>query len=86
MVTRIEEPVSVKLVYSSLKKTVYPEVIYWRKRIYKITKLGLHHTFKEGKTLKHIFSVTSDNTSFRLCLDSETLHWVLEEISYVDAS
>lgn len=86
MVTRIEEPVSVKLVYSSLKNTVYPERVYWRKRVYPITKIGLHHIFREGRTLKHIFTVVSGETAFRLCLDTETLHWVLEEISYVDAS
>lgn len=85
MITEINEPVSVKLVYSSLKQTVYPEKIYWRKRVYPITKIGLHHIFRKGRILKHIFSVTSNQTSFRLSLDTESLHWTLEEI-YDDAS
>lgn len=85
MITPINEPVSVKLVYSSLKQTVYPEKIYWRNKVYLITKVGLHHVYKEGETLKHIFTVVSKETAFRLSLDTQTLHWTLEEI-YDDAS
>lgn len=85
MLTRINELVSVKLVYSSLKNTVYPSEICWRKRVYKIIKVGLHHIFREGQTLKHIFTVTSKGIGFRLSLDTQTLHWRLEEI-YDDAS
>lgn len=81
MSTKINESVSVKLVYNSLNQKVYPEKIRWRNRVYPITKVGLHHVYYEGRVLKHVFSVTSDSTAFRLCLDSESLKWKLEEIN-----
>lgn len=59
----------------------YPRLITWKNRDYKITKLGLHHKYYEGKTLYHIFSVVSDNLFFRLKLNSNNLLWTLEQIS-----
>ena len=48
---------------------------------YPIVKVGLHHTFRQGRTLYHVFSVTSKTLLFRLVLNTETLNWRLEEIS-----
>ena len=85
MLTKINEQVSVKLVSSVLTNTVYPETIYWRGRVYKIHKVGLHHFYREGRSLKHIFSVISGETAFRLSFDTETLQWRLEEVTeYTD--
>ncbi|HEX6977411.1 MAG TPA: hypothetical protein VF185_03580 [Patescibacteria group bacterium] len=81
MIQRISEPVSVVSTFNSATKKVYPTNIVWRQRIYKITKIGLHHTYRQGRTLYHVFSVASQNLFFRLVLNSETLFWRLEEIS-----
>lgn len=75
MTTLINESVSVKLVSST------PKSLFWRGRVYPITQIGLHHTFWEGKILKHVFSVVSDSIAFKLILDTQTLNWNLEEIS-----
>lgn len=45
----------------------------------KITQVGLHHKYYEGRTLHHVFSVCSDSAYFRLNLDTETLLWTLED-------
>ncbi len=74
MITRIDESISVKLVSST------PKSLFWRGRIYPITQVGLHHTFWEGKILKHVFSVVSNSTAFKLVLDTQTLQWRLEEV------
>lgn len=58
----------------------YPRLVIWKGRDYKITKLGLHHKYWEGKTLFHIFSVVSDTLFFRLKLDSDNLLWTVEQI------
>lgn len=58
-----------------------PRWVKRKNRIYKITKIGFHHTFREGKTLYHIFSVTSDSVFMKLILNTENLKWILEEIS-----
>ncbi|MBI2028880.1 hypothetical protein HYT02_00490 [Candidatus Gottesmanbacteria bacterium] len=81
MLTKIDERVSVKFVSSVLTNKVYPETIYWRGRVYKVSKVGLHHFYKHGRTLKHIFSVISGETAFRLSFDTESLQWKLEEVS-----
>lgn len=77
----IDVPVSVNLVFDHKTRKVFPRHVLWEGKTYLITKLGLHHTFRTGKTLYHVFSVESPTLSFRLVLDTDTLHWRLEEIS-----
>jgi len=42
-------------------------------------QVGLHHLYREGKVLFHIFSVVADTLFMRLRFDTDTLYWVLEE-------
>ena len=81
MIEKISEPVSVNLVYDSKVKKSVPRCLVWQGRLYPVTKVGLHHTYRRGRTLFHVFSVASPTLFFRLILDTETLHWKLEEIS-----
>lgn len=76
----IDERVSVGLLSNHLKGSVMPVTLYWRGRKYQMTKLGLHHTTHEGRTLLHIFSMTDGVTFFKLRLDTETLLWRLLEV------
>lgn len=81
MIEKVNEPVSVNLVFNSKSKKVYPHFIRWRGRLYKIDKIGLHHFFRRGRTLFHIFSVASQDCFFRLSLNTENLNWTLEEVA-----
>jgi hypothetical protein len=81
MTEKIDAPVSVNLVYDHTKRSVFPSIIKWDGKVYSIKKVGLHHTFREGRVLYHVFSVSSDNLFFRLVLNTENLMWRLEEIS-----
>lgn len=58
----------------------YPRWVKWKGRIYKVEKLGLHHTYREGKTLYHTFSVATKTLFMKLVLDTETLNWELTDI------
>lgn len=78
---RINEPVSVSLAYDSKLGKVYPKWVVWKNRLYPIIKVGLHHKYREGRTLFHVFSVVTKTNFLRLVLNSENLHWKLEEIS-----
>ena len=78
---KVDSPVTVAFIYNSKNTEVKPILVRWDGRSYRITKIGLHHTFRTGRTLHHIFSVISDETFFRLNLDTDTLHWRLEEVS-----
>lgn len=71
----INEPISVGLVNNM------PKYVVWKGRNYAIEKTGLHHTYREGKTLYHVFSVSSDTLFLRLKLDTDNLSWRLEEVS-----
>jgi len=81
MIEKINEPITVLSIYERLGARVMPAKIKWNGRVYKITKLGFHHKVKIGQTLNHIFSVTDGKMFFRLRLDTDTLHWFLEEVS-----
>ncbi len=74
MLQRIDEDVVVTF------KTV-PIEVTWQGRKYEITKVGLHHTYRKGRTLFHVFSVESPTLFFRLVLNTDNLYWRLEEIS-----
>ena len=87
MIERIAEKVSVITVHSQERKSgergtrVMPRKIRWQGREYIINKLGYHHTVREGRKLLHKFSVSTGTIDFRLSYDTETLDWVLEEVS-----
>jgi len=57
-----------------------PKYVIWKGRSHTITKVGLHHHFREGSTLYHIFSVATNTLFLRLKLDTDNLIWRLEEI------
>lgn len=81
MNTKIDTPVSVNLAYDHKNKKAYPKWIVWNNRLYSIRKIGLHHTYREGRTLYHVFSAVSKTLFFRLILNTDNLHWKLEEIA-----
>jgi len=81
MIQKLSEPVSVNFTFDSEKCAVLPRHILWKGRVYSIKKVGLHHTYRQGRTLFHVFSVVSNTLFLRLILNTETLHWKLEEIS-----
>lgn len=70
---RIDEQVNVVMANN------IPLTMHWRNRDYRITKVGLHHNYLEGKTLVHIFSVLSNDLFLKLKLDTKHLSWVLLE-------
>lgn len=81
MIQKIKEPVSVSLSYDSQRRKPILRWLIWQGRLYPVIKIGLHHTYRKGQTLYHVFSVISKNLFFRLVLNTENLHWRLEEIS-----
>lgn len=81
MIQNISESISVSFVFDSEKSIIRPRALVWNKKLYAVKKVGLHHKFRQGRTLYHVFSVASKNLFFRLVLNTENLHWKLEEIS-----
>ena len=72
---KLDENVTVVMVDS------HPKYVRWRGRNYTITKIGLHHVYRTGRTLYHIFSVLTGTIFMRLKLNTDNLNWSLEEIA-----
>jgi len=81
MTQKIDEPVSVSLTFDSKSKKATPKALIWNNRLYAITKIGFHHTYKVGETLIHAFSVSTPTLFFRIELDTNNLHWKIVEIA-----
>lgn len=85
MIQRISESISVILSCSTPSGPgpvgVKPISLTWQNRDYIVTQQGLHHTYRSGRTLHHIYSVLAGDLFFRLNLNTDTLRWTLEEIS-----
>ena len=81
MLQKIKAPISVILEYDSKLRKVSPRSVHWDGNDYEVTKVGFHHTLREGRTLFHIFSVDTNSLFFRLKLNTDNLQWTLEEIS-----
>jgi len=81
MIQKIKTPVSVSLIFDHYRCLVAPQTISWLGRRYKIDQVGLHHTTRVGRTLYHIFSVAASGLFFRISLNTDNLHWILEEVS-----
>jgi hypothetical protein len=81
MIEAIHERVSVITVYNREKHLVFPWCVRWQGRRYTLTKFGFHHTQRAGRKLLHIFSGVYGGIAFRLTHDTETLTWMLEEVS-----
>ena len=57
-----------------------PKYVLWKGISRNISKIGLHHSYREGKTLFHIYSVLAGTIFMRLKFDTDFLCWYLEEI------
>ncbi len=58
-----------------------PKWVKWKNRIHQIDKVGLHYTFREGRILYHVFSVSTKTLAMKLQFDTETLGWRLMEVA-----
>jgi hypothetical protein len=81
MIQKLKAPISVYSLYNHKKRLFSPLFILWEGRRYKVLDLGYHHTFKNGRTLFHVFSVQTSDLYFRLVCDTDNLSWEVEEIS-----
>ncbi|MGD8744481.1 MAG: hypothetical protein PVJ52_02715 [Candidatus Woesebacteria bacterium] len=81
MIEKIDVPVSVSFTFDSSTRKVRPKALVWNNKLYAVKKVGFHHTFRRGRTLFHVFSVASKSMFFRIVLNTENLHWRLEQIS-----
>ena len=81
MIHKISQQVSVIAGYNATTKAVRPIELVWSRRTYSVSQVGLRHTYRDGITRHHVFSVVGGNLFFRLNLNTDNLSWTLEEVS-----
>lgn len=57
-----------------------PKTLEWQGKR-GVDKIGLHHYYRDGRRLIHVFGVVCGDLFFRISLDTENLAWTLEEVS-----
>lgn len=81
MLETINERVSVVTIYNRETGKVAPVSLRWRGRDHRICKFGYHHQARQGRVWVHVFSVSSEESAFKLRHHPEDLSWILEEVS-----
>ena len=81
MIQKIQAPISVALIYNHKTREMKPVKVLWEGRPYVINRIGLHHTYRKGRTLFHVFSVESESLFFKLIYNTDSLGWTVEEIA-----
>lgn len=78
MYEKINEIIDV--VASFKKTTVEPKFFFWRRKIYKVGKVHLIHTSRQGAQILYHFSVTDEINYFELIFNPLLLSWTLENL------
>jgi hypothetical protein len=81
MIQDIKAPITTQLIYDHKKNKAYPTKLLWDGNEYKINKIGMHYTYKNGNNLIHVFTVSTATLSFKLLFNTENLFWTVEQIS-----
>jgi hypothetical protein len=66
---RLAAPVSVLLLYDHLTGSVRPWRLRWNGEAHMVRSVGLHHTYRRGRTLIHVYGVVTA-TLYYLCLST----------------
>jgi len=86
MIQKLQAPVSVQLNFDHRARTTKPVKLTYDGNEHELVSVGFHHTYREGRTLYHVFSVSSQTTFFRIVLNTDNLSWTLQEVSDGEAN
>lgn len=75
--SKTAEPIDV--IASFTRNGIFPHIIKWGKHRYKILKVNLVHTIKEGVVRIYFFSVSDEVNAWKLGFNTETLRWWVED-------
>jgi hypothetical protein len=81
MIQKVNAPVAVYLKSDPHKHEAYPAKIQWAGRDYITRKITWHQPRWIGRVLYHEYYALTDSLLFRLQQNTQTLQWVLLEIT-----
>lgn len=74
----LNDPIDVTVTFSGHR--IFPQMIVWNKKQYKIKRVNLVHSTYEGSKRIFYFSVSDLTNFFKLKLDPDFLEWTLVEL------
>ncbi|MBD3251116.1 hypothetical protein GF380_01440 [Candidatus Uhrbacteria bacterium] len=83
MYQQVNEPIEVLAAFR--KEATEPMTFKWGNRYYSVNKVNLVHTEHDGREKIYYFSVSNQDTSYRLSFRTESLRWMLEEMCEASA-
>ncbi len=78
MLSEVDELVDVVVVFK--KNLVWPKLLKWNGRVYRIKNINMRHQTNDGSALIHYFSVSDDLNFFKLAFNTKSLQWRLEQV------
>ena len=81
MHAKINERVKILSIYDPVSGKTTPYRMKWRDQVHRIKQVTYYHPERMGREILHIFHLTDGNLDFKVVLNSETLSWMLEEVS-----
>jgi len=75
---QVNEPISVVALFKGTK--IRPLLFKWAGRDWSVRTVNLVHSTRTGREKLTYFSVSDAANTFKLCFNSETLTWRLEEV------
>lgn len=78
MYEKIKEPIDVLVTFTGTK--IFPLFFKWGRKKYKVDKVNLVHVTRRGRDILYFFSVSNGINYFKLCFNSGSMKWTLEEL------
>ena len=69
----------IEVIATFTKEGVFPKIIKWGTNRYKILKVNLIHSIKDGAIRIYFFSVSDGANSWKLGFNTENLKWWIED-------
>ncbi len=76
--SRVHEGIDVYAAFIGGK--IAPRAFRWSGRTYNIEHIHQNWTGRNGNVMLYYFAVTSGGNAYKLCLNSQQMEWMLEEV------
>lgn len=70
------------MVFDHRARTVLIRQVTYDGRSYTCRRISYHFTERKGRTLMHVYCVEADGAFLKVVLDTDSLHWTLQEIRF----
>jgi len=80
MVEKINQPIDVLCAF--VKGKAMPVYFRWDNKRYKVDKVNLVHSTRNGRDKNYFYSVSENTNYYKLCFSTERNNWTLSEACF----